>query len=246
MVSRTQRIREFIEHHYFAEAVVAYIFGLVSTWTPSSWPIRLALTFLSAVFLVAAIISKRTSDRKTAAERQAMIGAIRSLGSRTAKEPMIQAVYSWTENEPKDKPFTFINAGDDEARNIRIHPITLADREANFEPVAQLLPGASSTREADVDGEVGPLFRTLIDAIDHAINVRSRDKKARIPADVEGWDRVDRLAGAESEALDELENIEVIITYENRKGVTTTLEYRLNVTAFANVSRAELHLVRQR
>ncbi len=46
-------------------------------------------------------------------------------------------------------------------------------------------------------------------------------------------------------AHDELADIPVIVTFEDRKGQLKTLGYRLAVTAFADVTPAELHFVRE-
>jgi hypothetical protein len=44
-------------------------------------------------------------------------------------------------------------------------------------------------------------------------------------------------------AQDEFENIPVFVSFEDRRAKKTILEYRLNVTSFGSVSRAELHFV---
>ena len=63
------------------------------------------------------------------------------------------------------------NGGDDEARNIQIHPIVLGTRSFSFENVGQLLPkGPAVVREPQPDHGVGIFFRTLIDGIEIAVN----------------------------------------------------------------------------
>jgi hypothetical protein len=244
MATRTERVRAFIQHHHFAEAIVAFLAFMASWWSPSV-PVKIAFGFLGAVLLVVAIISKIRGDRAQRTEHARLQRTIRTLTDSSGKRPIVQVAYTWQTGEPKEKPFTITNAGDDEARTIEIHRITLADRSFTFDVVGQLLPSNSTTREPRVQGDVGMLFRTLIDGIENAIRLRSIELKAKVSTALPTLERFDQVVRAEMKAHDELEDIPVIVTFEDRNGHRKTLEYRLAVTAFADVSRAELHFVRE-
>lgn len=242
MAARTERVRAFIQHHHFAESIVAFLAFMASWWSPSV-SVKIAFAFLGAVLFIVAIISKIGADRAQHAEHERLQRTIRTLTDSSGKRPIVQVAYAWQTGEPQDKPFTITNAGDDEARNVEIHPITFADRSFTFDVVGQILPNDSTTREPRVQGNVGMLFRTLIDGIENAIRLRSIELKAKVSTAL--LERFDQVVRAEMKAHDELEDIPVIVTFEDRKGHRKTLEYRLAVTAFADVSRAELHFVRE-
>jgi hypothetical protein len=163
------------------------------------------------------------------------------------KRALVQVSFSWREGEPKDKPFIITNHGDDEARNIQIHPVVLDEtRTFSFESVGQLLPhGPAVQRQPSPDHEVGMLFRTLIDGVEMAVNDRTRERKASISHTAEWLEQLDQHVRAEQGALDDFENIPVTVTFDNRDGIRTTLRYRLAITMFARLTNAELHLVRE-
>jgi hypothetical protein len=166
------------------------------------------------------------------------------LGGRSEKRPLVQVSFSWREGEPKEKPFIVANSGDDEARKIQIHPIILGSRSFSFDSIGQLLPkGPNVEREPQPHGNVGPLFRTLIDIIEMAVRDRTAELKKDISDEGEWTEKLDQHVRAEQKALDDFKNVPVTVTYENRSGEVTTLNYLLATTMFAALTRAELHFI---
>jgi hypothetical protein len=161
------------------------------------------------------------------------------------KRPLVQVAFSWREGEPKGKPFIVTNHGDDEARHIKIQPIALDhDRSFSFESVGQLMPhGSPVEREPKPDHEVGMVFRTLIDGIEMTVRDRMRERKSSISTAGEWVDQLDQHVRAEQSAIDEFENIPVTVTYQDRKGKHATLRYRLEITMFGSLTKAELHFI---
>ena len=105
-----ERVRAFIQHYYFAEAIVAFLAFMASWWSPSL-PIKIAFGFLGAILLVVAIVSKIRNDRAQRAEHDRLQRTIRTLTGNSRKQPIVQVAYAWQTSEPKEKPFTITNAG---------------------------------------------------------------------------------------------------------------------------------------
>lgn len=197
--------------------------------------------------LPAEVANTLAADKRQRLSLDELNGLLRTFVAQTEKRPLIQVRYAWQENEPKEQPFIITNSGDDEARNIQIQPIVLdRERRFTFENVGQIVPnGPAVEREPRPEHEVGPIFRSLIDGIETAVNDRSRELKVNISTKDELIKQLNDHAAAEMQANDEFENIPVTVTYENRRGIVTTLHYRLAVTAFVHVTKVELHFVRE-
>jgi hypothetical protein len=167
---------------------------------------------------------------------------IHSVFAGSERRALVQVSFSWQEGEPKEKPFVVTNGGDDEARNIQIHPIVLGARSFSFENVGQLLPKRPSVeREPQPDRGGGIYFRTLIDGIEIAVNDHTQELKKGISGEAEPIERFDQHVRAEQRAIDDFKSIPVTVTFENRQGISTTLRYRLATTMFARLTKAELH-----
>lgn len=174
-----------------------------------------------------------------------MNDVLRTLVTSTEKRPLVQVGYSWQEGEPKDKPFVITNSGDDEARNIQVQPIVLDEKRSfRLAPVGQLMPsGLAVERVPEPVHEAGMLFRTLIDNIEMAVDDRTRELKTTIARTGELIEQLDDHVRAEQGAIDEYDNIPVTVTYEDRHGNNTTLRYRLSITMFAHLTKAELDFI---
>lgn len=186
-----------------------------------------------------------TSLRQSGGQVAHEITNIQPLFAAPEKRPLVEVSFSWREGEPKEKPFIITNHGDDEARNIQIQPIALdRDRSFSFDSVGRLMPhGSPVERDPKPDHEVGMFFRTLIDGVEMAVRDRMRERKSSISVAGEWVEQLDQHVRAEQSAIDDFKNIPVTVTFQNRKGTTSTLRYRLAVKMFANLTKAELHFV---
>lgn len=239
-------LRAFIRHHYFAELIIAALSLILSHWETMPGGSRSFFIGVSILFLGISAFSRWDAEQIAKKNETASNDVIRSLIASQAKRPMIQVAYEWQRDDPKDKPFVVFNAGDEEARRIQIHPIKIGDHTVTFGVVGQLLPDSQpATREPKVGQEMGMLFRTLIDVIERALGERSTELKAKLPTDGTDIEQFDRRVGAETVAHRELEQIPVAVSYENRKGVTVTMEYQLRIYAFGSVKSIELEFIRE-
>ncbi len=159
------------------------------------------------------------------------------------KRPLIEVAYNWRENDPKDKPFTITNGGDDEARNVQIQPLTIGKHQFTFARVSQLLPGHSVDRAAEHGNTMGMVFSTIIDALELAITDRALELKRALPSTGAYAERFSRSFDAEQAARDEFEDIPLTVRFEDRRGRITFLEYGLTTYVFAHAQSADLELV---
>jgi hypothetical protein len=242
-------------------AIISFILGAVASWIVTRYYAQGSSKELQAVnhalradnSELKKLVEKLPSDvreivgqdNRTTLTVDEMSDLLRDLNRRYEKRPIIQVAYSWRENEPKDKPFTIMNAGDEEARNVRIGTIGFLGREFTFEPIGQLVPGSSVTSEPRASANVGLLFRTLIDAVEHAITARAREIKTVAPVDTETLTRFGDMIDAEQQAIDEFSHVPVVVTYEDRHHASTTMHYQLNAKAFGHVSQVTLELLRE-
>lgn len=162
-----------------------------------------------------------------------------------AEKPLIEIAFTWTDSDPKGKPFTATNGGDDEARNVQIQPLNIGKHQFTFGRVPQLLPGRSADREPQPGDTMGMVFRTVIDALEMAITDRALELKTAIPSTGSTLEQFSRQFGAEKAARDEFEHIPLSVTFEDRRGRVTALEYRLVTYVFARAQSAELQLVHE-
>lgn len=163
----------------------------------------------------------------------------------TEKRPLIEVAYDWTDADPKEKPFTITNGGDDEARNVQIRPLTIGKHHFSFDRVAQLLPGRTVVCEPQPDHSMGLFFRTIIDALEMAIRDRAIELKAALPSTGSALAKFSRGFDAEKTARDEFEQIPLSVTFEDHHGRRTALEYRLATYVFARVQSAKLQLIHE-
>jgi hypothetical protein len=202
---------------------------------------------VSALLAVSNIVTEGsiiTSIGQSGGQVAHEITNIHSVFAGSERRALIQVSFSWQEGEPKEKPFVVTNGGDDEARNIQIHPIVLGARSFSFENVGQLLPKRPAVeREPQPDRGGGIYFRTLIDGIEIAVNDHTQELKKGISGEAEPVEQFDQHVRAEQRAIDDFRTIPVTVTFENRQSISTTLRYRLATTMFARLTKAELHFV---
>lgn len=154
------------------------------------------------------------------------------------KRPRLDVRYSWKDGNDKDLPLEFVNVGDEEARNIRVQPLRLANHLVEFPEIRRLLPGGPSAARAgsDVLNRTSIVNRSLVEAIDDARleNARATVAKANAKTNLSTDEQLEAQIAAEMKAHKTFTSVPLTVTFEELGGTEIEQKYEFHVDAWGS------------